>query len=147
MNRYFEQMILTASPVELIRLLYERAISSVREARRHLESRRIPERGKSINQAYSILAELSGSLRTDVAPELAARLQGLYSYIQRRLLEANLQQTDAPLAEALGLLSTLAEGWNAIPEAIDSAPALVKNPWAGVANAIDDAPSRLALSA
>src|SRR5271163_4497757 len=73
---FFEQMILTASPVELIRMLYQRAIASVREARQHLENRRIVERGNSINRAYLILVELSSSLRTEEAPQLAARLRG-----------------------------------------------------------------------
>jgi len=151
MNQYFEQMILTASPVELIRLLYQQAIASVRDARQHLEHRRIMERGTSINQAYLILVELSGSLRMEEAPLLAGRLQSLYSYIQKKLLEANLKQTDAPLAEALQLLTTLAEAWNSVPDVFADradSPALVKkNPWAGVANMIDDEPARLALSA
>ncbi len=108
MNRYFEEMILTASPVELIRMLYQRAIASVHDARQHLAKKRILERGKSINNAYLILTELSGSLRTEEAPQLAARLKGLYAYIQAKLLEANLHQTDEPLAEALALLTTLA---------------------------------------
>jgi flagellar protein FliS len=146
MNQYFEQMILTASPVELIRMLYQRAIASVRDARQHLENRRIVERGKSINQAYLILLELSGSLRTEEAPQLATRLKGLYTYIQARLLEANMQQTDAPLAEALALLTTLAEGWSSVPDVAET-PRVLHNPWANAANTIDDEPARLALSA
>jgi flagellar protein FliS len=146
MNQYFEQMILTASPVELIRLLYQRAIASVRDARQHLENRRIMERGRSINHAYLILLELSGSLRTEEAPQLAGRLQGLYSYIQTKLLEANLRQTDEPLAEALALLTTLAEGWSSVPD-VAEAPAAGHNSWSGMANTIDDEPARLALSA
>src|SRR5206468_2046051 len=35
----------------------------------------------------------------------------LYDYMQRRLLEANMKQADAPLSEVLGLLSTLSEAW------------------------------------
>ncbi len=148
MNQYFEQMILTASPVELIRMLYQRAIASVREARQHLANRRIMERGKAINQAYLILQELSASIRTEEAPQLGGRLRALYVYIQRKLLEANLQQRDEPLAEALTLLVTLGEAWSSIPDAVE-APArdAVRNPWAGAANTIDDEPARLALSA
>jgi flagellar protein FliS len=117
MNPYFEQMILSASPVELIRLLYQRAISSVRDAREHLRHGRIAERCASINVAYTVLLELTGSLREADAPELAANLKDLYGYMQRRLIEANLKQQDDPLAEVLGLLITLAEAWNVIPEA------------------------------
>jgi hypothetical protein len=51
----------------------------------------------------------------------------LYDYIQRRLLEANIQQSDAPLAEGLGLLSTLSEAWAGIRKAQDEPVA--ESPW------------------
>ncbi|HBY61333.1 MAG TPA: flagellar export chaperone FliS, partial [Solibacterales bacterium] len=35
----------------------------------------------------------------------------LYDYMQRRLLEANARQEDAPLAEVERLLSTVRDGW------------------------------------
>jgi flagellar protein FliS len=117
MNPYFEQMILSASPVELIRLLYQRAISSVRDAREHLRHGRITERCASINVAYAVLLELTGSLRDADAPELTANLKALYAYSQSRLIEANTNQRDEPLAEVLGLLTTLGEAWKAVPDA------------------------------
>jgi flagellar protein FliS len=137
---------MSASPVELIRLLYQRAISSVRDAREHLAARRIAERCSAINKAYLVIVELSTSLRVDEAPQLAAKLGGLYAYMQRRLLEANLKQADEPLAEVLSLLMTLAEAWNAIPDsaASDEAKSAPKNPWA---NAMAEEPVRIAVSA
>jgi flagellar protein FliS len=129
MNTYFEQMILSASPVELIRILYQRAVSSVRDAREHLRGGRIRERSGSINNAYEVLAELMAALRPTEAPELAGKLRALYCYIQERLLEANFRQTDAPLAEALELLTTLADAWAAAPEPAQRTLE-VSNPWA-----------------
>lgn len=116
MNPYFEQMVLSASPIELVRLLYQKAIASVREAREHLGAGRIAERCASINSAYAVLLELTGSLKDDDSPELAARLKGLYGYMQQRLVDANANQTDEPLSEILGLLTTLAEAWNSVPD-------------------------------
>lgn len=149
MNQYFEQMILTASPVELIRLLYQRAITSVRDAREHLKRGRIMERGKAINHAYLVLTELLASLNPAEAPELSKRLSGLYTYMQGRLLDANFKQHDAPLAEVLSLLTTLEEAWKAIPDSVEPrVPAAPRNPWAGGdASLMEDEPVRLALSA
>jgi flagellar protein FliS len=136
-------MILSASPIELIRLLYQRAILSVRDARQHLAGRRIAERARSINTAYLVLAELTTSLNREEAPELSKRLAGLYAYMQSRLLEANLRQRDEPLADVLGLLTTLAEAWAGIGEAQQPAvPAA--SPWAQSAM---DEPARFAISA
>jgi flagellar protein FliS len=145
MNQYFEQMILTASPAELIRLLYRRAIGSVREAREHLKNGRIMERGQSINNAWLVLAELSGSLNVAEAPELSKRLAGLYCYMQTRLLDANLRQEDRPLAEVVALLSTLFEAWEKVPDLVSVPEVGIKDPWG--AASIDDEPVRLALSA
>lgn len=111
MNPYFEQMILNASPTELIRLLYQRSLRAIRDARRHLAEGQIAERSACITHAYAIVEELMSSLQPEAAPELAARLRALYCYVQERLVEANLQQTDPPLAEALGLMTTLSEAW------------------------------------
>jgi len=116
MNPYFEQKILSADPIELVRLVYQRAISSVREARERLRGGRIAERSKAVTRAYEALRELIGSLRPEAAPELAGRLRELYCYMQERLLDANLRQADGPLTETLGLLTTLAEAWDQIAE-------------------------------
>ena len=130
MNPYFEQRILGAGPIELVRFIYQRAISCVREAREHLEARRISARSASITRAYMALSELMGTLELEVAPELAGRLQDLYLYMQQRLLDANAQQADRPLAEVLSLLTTLSEAWNQVPDEPDrSEPGKSQCPW------------------
>jgi flagellar secretion chaperone FliS len=138
MNQYFEQMVLSASPVELIRLLYQKAISSTRNAREHLRCRRIAERCSAINNAYLVLGELTASLRDEESPELAKRLRALYIYMQGRLIEANLKQQDEPLADVLGLLITLADAWEA--------PKEPQNNWTS-ANRPADVPGTFAISA
>ncbi len=146
MNQYFEQMVLSASPVELIRLLYRKAIASTRNAREHLRCGRIAERCSAINNAYLVLNELAGSLREEMAPELARRLRALYVYMQGRLIEANLKQGDEPLAEVLGLLITLAEPWDAPCTASPEVqPAPAKN-WSSAGRGVEEA-SRIAVSA
>lgn len=127
MNPYYEQKILSSDPIELVRLVCQRAISSVGEAREHLRRKRIAERSAAIMRAYAALHQLLAALRPEVAPELCARLQGLYLYIQQRLLDANRQQADAPLAEALSLLRTLAEAWSAVAEQLATNNELASN--------------------
>jgi flagellar protein FliS len=115
MNPYIEQKILTADPIELIRILYQHGILSIREAREHLRAGRIIERAKCVNRAWAVLWELNTSLRPEAAPEVARRLSDLYCYMMRRLTTANFEQKDEPLAEVLGLMTTLSEAWTAAP--------------------------------
>jgi flagellar protein FliS len=117
MTSYFEQKILNAEPIELVKLLYQRAIDSVREARRHLASDEAQPRCRAINQAYAAVAELHSSLDPGAAPEMGATLEQLYLYIERRLLQALMTKSDAPLEEVLGLLTTLGEAWFELAEA------------------------------
>ncbi len=118
MNPYFEQTILNAEPVELIRIVYQRAISCTSDAREHLRHKRIAERAAAIGRAYAALAELTAALRPEAAPELSGQLGGLYVYMQNRLFEANVLQADEPLAEVLSLLVTLSEAWSGAAAAL-----------------------------
>lgn len=110
-DAYLESRVLSADPIELVNLLYQACTSAVREARHHLAEGRIAERSREINKAYEILLELSASLDHERGGEISQRLALLYDYMQRRLLDANVQQADVPLVEVLGLLATLAEAW------------------------------------
>jgi flagellar protein FliS len=121
-HTYLEQKILSADPIELIQLLYDAAVSEVREARRHLAAGDVERRCAAITKACDIFTELKSSLDHEKGGELSNRLDGLYGYILCRLLDANLRKDDAPLAEVLGLISTLNEGWRGI--AVPPAPAV-----------------------
>ncbi|HYW48834.1 MAG TPA: flagellar export chaperone FliS [Bryobacteraceae bacterium] len=111
---YVESRILSAGPVELVRLLYQGAAGAVRDARRHLASGEIRERSCSISKAWEILTELAESLDYARGGEISGRLAQLYDYMRRRLTEAHLRQDDRALAEVQELLGTLAEAWDGV---------------------------------
>jgi flagellar secretion chaperone FliS len=127
-DAYLESRVLSATPLELVHLLYRGAIGAVQDARHHLADGKIAERSRAISKACAILIELSATLDHNAGGELPGRLSALYDYMQRRLLEANLQQSDPPLGEVLSLLVTLAEGWAEISKAAPPTAAQ-ENPW------------------
>ena len=108
---YLEERILSADPAELVHMLYEAAISAVGDAQRHLAERKILARAQSISKACNILVELNTALDFERGGEFGVRLSQLYGYMYRRLVEANVRQSDEPLAEVARLLVTLLEGW------------------------------------
>ena len=113
-DAYLESRVLSADPIELVRLLYRAAMEAVRTARRHLANNEILERARAISRASEIVLELTASLDYQQGGEIASQLAALYEYILRQLTEANLQQSDANLAEVLNLLATLSEAWEGI---------------------------------
>jgi flagellar protein FliS len=114
-----------ASPHRLIVMLYQGARQAIARARMHLLQGNIAERGKAISNAISIIQSgLQQSLNLEVGGEVAARLDALYTYMGRRLLEANVHQDEQMLVEVDRLLATLEEAWLAIaPEAARMAAA------------------------
>ena len=112
-DAYLESLVLSANPLELICILYQHALDSVRDARRHLAARDIVARSKAICQAIGAISELDGSLNHADGGAISRNLGELYQYIRQRLTEANMRQTDAPLAEVESLLATLTEAWKA----------------------------------
>jgi flagellar protein FliS len=125
-DAYLEGRILSADPLELVRLLYQGCSDAVREARRCLAEGDIATRSRRISKASEILTELIASLDRQRGGEIAERLALLYDYMQRRLIEAHLRQSDEPLAEVLGLLMTLGEAWAGVqaqsrPAAVETA--------------------------
>ncbi|SPF51827.1 Flagellar protein FliS [Candidatus Sulfopaludibacter sp. SbA4] len=130
-DAYLESRIYSADPTELIRLLYQTATGAVRNARHHLAAGDIRARTRSITAACEILIELAGSLDHARGGEISRRLAQLYDYMTRKLIEAHFQQSDAPLAEVLGLLATLAEAWNGLKQPESASPAVAaESPWA-----------------
>jgi flagellar protein FliS len=128
-DAYLEGRVLSADPLELVRMLYQGAIGAVQDARHYLADGKIAERSRSISIACDILMELDAALDHSRGGEIASRLAALYEYMHGKLLEANCRQIDRPLGEVLGLLSTLAEAWAGAGKAAPP-PVPAGNPWA-----------------
>ncbi len=111
---YIESSVLTAEPIELVRILYRTALENVRNAQAFLADGDIAARSKAVAKSIDILHELSFSLRHENEPTLARNLVELYDYMQRRLLVANLGKSAEPLEEVETLLSTMSEAWDRI---------------------------------
>ncbi|MFT4063121.1 flagellar export chaperone FliS [Paraburkholderia sp.] len=107
-----ETAVTGASPHRLIVLLYQGARQAIAQARMHFQQGNVAGRGMAISKAIRIVESgLQQSLNLEAGGEIAGRLNALYSYMTRRLLEANIQQSEAMLVEIDGLLATLEEAW------------------------------------
>ena len=73
-DAYLESRILSADPLELIRLLYQGCSDAVREARRCLAQGDVASRSHWVSKASDILAELIASLDWQRGGEIAGRL-------------------------------------------------------------------------
>ncbi|WP_322104892.1 flagellar export chaperone FliS [Paraburkholderia sp. J41] len=114
-----ETGVMGASPHQLIALLYQGARKAIAQARMHLQVGNVGPRCEAISKAIRIVESgLQLALDVEAGGEVAKRLNSLYGYMTRRLLEANIKQSETMLIEVDGLLATLEEAWMGIaPEA------------------------------
>lgn len=102
----------SASPHQLILLLFEGASQAIANARMGLESNDIPKKGLAISKAIDIILNgLRVSLNMEDGGKLSEDLYALYSYMASRLLHANLNNDLGALEEVSRLLGEIHSAW------------------------------------
>ena len=105
----------TASPHELVLMLYEGALVCIASAIHNMDSGNVSEKGRAISKAIEIIDNgLKASLDYRSGGTIAERLGALYEYMTNRLLHANLRNDKAALREVSGLLRELKGAWEEI---------------------------------
>src|SRR5262245_1052559 len=89
---YAQTQIQSATPLQLVALLYDGAVQSATAARDAMESRDIPARRTAVNKLLAILAELQNSLDMDQGGAVAVELDRIYSYAVDRIAQAVARQ-------------------------------------------------------
>ncbi|HCS26632.1 MAG TPA: flagellar export chaperone FliS [Spongiibacteraceae bacterium] len=114
-----------ATPHRLISLLLDGALEKIALAKGHILRNEITPKVTAISRAISIIDGLRLSLDHTIKNELIGNLDELYSYMARRLLQANLKSDGEALDEVSYLLKEIREAWNAI-DASAANPAAVE---------------------
>lgn len=115
-RQYQNQAVLSASPGQLVLMLYDGTLRFLRQALdgfspAHDEIKRIAIVHTALGRAGAILAELQSNLNLEAGGEYAANLDRLYDYYQRRLHQANINKDDVAIREVLRLVTELRDGW------------------------------------
>jgi len=115
-----ESSVMSATPHRLIGMLFDGAQASIRAARLHMQSGDVAEKGKAISRAIDIVNQgLLAALDHERGGELAGRLEQIYDYVVRVLLQANLHNDEQRLDEAARLLEDIGSAWREIGQQVD----------------------------
>jgi len=105
----------SASPHQLIVMLFDGALIAVATALVHMKAGNIAAKGQAVSKAIMIIdGGLRASLNKEVGGAIATNLDALYAYMSDRLLTANLKNQPELLEEVHHLLSDLKSAWDAI---------------------------------
>ena len=132
---YRANSVLTASPGQLVLMLYDGALRSLaltREAfgRPADDMTRIAVINQQLIKAQAIITELQGTLNHQAGGEFSRQMESLYEYYNRRLVEANLRKRVEPVIEVERLLTEVRNAWSEMLGKRDSAAPM---PMQGVA--------------
>src|SRR5690625_4212388 len=120
-NVGLETQVLSASPQQLITLLFQGALAAILKARLYMQKQDVAGRGTAISKAIDIVdSGLKASVDTEVGGELAQNMIANYELITRHLLLANLNADEASLTVAETMLTNLSEAWQEAVASVDT---------------------------
>jgi flagellar protein FliS len=122
-REYLENRIRTAHPVELVNMLYETAIDSLKEAIGRLKAHDRLARSRAITRAEQAVEELLISLDHSVNAPFTRSLADLYKYCLERMIAGHATQSETAFREALSVLETLIVAWREVKNQVCGAPA------------------------
>jgi flagellar protein FliS len=114
-NSYRQTSTQTASPGQLVLMLYDGALRFLEKALKGFEHDDPLEFNQTISnnllRAQNILSELNSTLNMEQGGQLAQTLRGLYGYMDDRLTESNLRKTPDGIHDAIHRLTVLRDAW------------------------------------
>ena len=107
--KYKEQSVNTATPEELTLMLYNGCIKFINLAEVFIDEKNIEKSNINIIKAQDIIRELNLTLNMDY--EISNNLRQLYTFVNERLLDANISKDKKALAEAKEIVTDLRDTW------------------------------------
>jgi len=111
---YLKSRVLSAQPAELVEMLYQIALQSLRKAIGYLKSGDALARAGEISRAQEAVNELMAALDHSVGASFTQTLASLYAYVQQQILKGHAGKSEEALQRAIGILETLQEGWSGV---------------------------------
>jgi flagellar secretion chaperone FliS len=108
---YKQQSILTATPGQLVVMLYDGCLRFLHQAAHAMRDGSTAEAGSRLARAEAIIDELLTTLDMEEGGVIASRLQGIYVFSLRHLMEARLERDADKIDTVSGLLAELRDSW------------------------------------
>jgi flagellar protein FliS len=112
-NAYRESAVLTATPEQLVVMLYDGANRFLTQSAIAMREGRAGLAGEKLRRAEAIIDELLATLDMSVG-EIAERLQALYLFFKDHLMAARLGQDATKVDEVARLMRELRSAWAGI---------------------------------
>lgn len=106
---YNQDKVLTASPVELVIMLYEETIKQLKMAGFAIEEKDYERANKSLIKVQDIISELIKCL--DLRYEIGQELLKIYDFLLSEIVQINMKKDQTRIAPVVNILTELKTAW------------------------------------
>jgi flagellar protein FliS len=111
---YRDSSVLTAPPERLVVMLYDGAHRFLFQAAHAMRSGDVSMMNNRMQRAEAIINELRVTLDHEQGGDISVKLDSIYSFCQRHLLEARLKRDPQRIEQVIKLLGELREAWDQV---------------------------------
>jgi flagellar secretion chaperone FliS len=108
---YRQQSILTATPGQLVVMLYDGCLRFLSQAAYAMREGKAGEANARLTRAEAIIDELLDTLDLEKGGVIASRLQGIYVFCNRQLIESRTARDPEMIEKVAELLGELRDAW------------------------------------
>lgn len=110
-NEYLEAQVMTASPEKLHLMVVDGAIRFAKQAGEAMQAKDFEKVHESLNRSRDFVVELTGGLNDQHDSELVEKLKGLFGFVYRNLVDADLEQDTQKISDAIKIMEMHRETW------------------------------------
>ena len=111
---YRDSSVLTAPPERLVVMLYDGAHRFLFQAAHAMRSGDIQQTNNRLQRAEAIISELRATLNHEQGGDVAGRLEAIYDFCQRHLIEARIKRDAERVEQVMKLLGELRDAWEQV---------------------------------
>ena len=116
-TRYREMEVLSASPGQLVVILYDHLLASLRRARLAIEGNNVEQRVAYLDKSRAAVTELLVTLDEAKGGAIATNLRSLYSWILSELLDIGMRPDVHRLDKVIAIAGELRDAFAQIADA------------------------------
>jgi len=113
-DAYLKNSVETATPLQQVILLYEKAIVSLKGAIEDIENNNVKSKIENLNRVSDIVRALDSALDFEKGGEIAKNLHLLYDFIAHSLITVHIKNDKQLANDLIEILEKLKEGWEGI---------------------------------
>ncbi|NOU79244.1 flagellar export chaperone FliS [Paenibacillus sp. LMG 31459] len=118
-QKYQQTQLHTASPAQLLLMLYDGAIRFSRVGISAIQEKNYEKANINLCKAQAVIHELIAALNYDYP--IAKTLYQVYEYMIHQLINANMKKITSPADEVVSYLLELREAWDAANKSLNTA--------------------------